>query len=88
MIVSNEVIQDTIFHDKFLKVYGGMLGTLHQEIVERADVAYLVEWGVPVVKKVLIARLLAEIARLMLQFARLLAKIARFRHGFAGFCSF
>lgn len=51
IIVSNEVIQDTIFHDEFLKAYGGMLGTLHQEIVERADVAYLVEWGVPVVKK-------------------------------------
>ena len=51
IIVSNEVIQDLIFHDEFLKAYGGMLGTLHQEIVERADVAYLVEWGVPVIKK-------------------------------------
>ncbi len=51
IIVSNEVIQDLIFHDEFLKAYGGMLGLLHQEIVERADAAYLVEWGVPVVKK-------------------------------------
>ena len=50
IIVSNEVIQDLIFHDEFLKAYGGMLGTLHQEIVKRADVAYLVEWGVPVKK--------------------------------------
>jgi adenosylcobinamide kinase / adenosylcobinamide-phosphate guanylyltransferase len=52
IIVSNEVIQDLIFHNEFLKAYGGMLGTLHQAIVECADVAYLVEWGVPVVKKV------------------------------------
>ena len=51
IIVSNEVIQDLIFHDEFLKAYGGMLGLLHQEIVERADVAYLVEWGVPVVEE-------------------------------------
>lgn len=51
IIVSNEVIQDVIFGDEFLKAYGGMLGTLHQEIVEQADIAYLVEWGVPVVKK-------------------------------------
>lgn len=51
IIVSNEVIQDLIFHDEFLKAYGGMLGTLHQEIVEQADAAYMVEWGVPVIKK-------------------------------------
>lgn len=51
IIVSNEVIQDLIFHDEFLKVYGGILGTLHQEIVKRADAAYMVEWGVPVIKK-------------------------------------
>lgn len=51
IIVSNEVIQDPIFHDEFLKAYGAMLGTLHQAIVEQADVAYLVEWGVPIVKK-------------------------------------
>lgn len=57
IIVSNEVIQDLIFHDKFLKAYGGMLGLLHQDIVARADVAYMVEWGIPIVKKSMLKEL-------------------------------
>lgn len=50
IIVSNEVIQEPIFHDEFLKDYAGMLGLLHQEIVGQADKAYMVEWGIPIEK--------------------------------------
>lgn len=53
LIVSNEVIQEPIFDDAFLQAYAGMLGLLHQEIVARADIAYLVEWGIPLVKKIM-----------------------------------
>ena len=51
IIVSNEVIQEPIFHNEFLHTYAKMLGLLHQGIVERADAAYMVEWGIPIMKK-------------------------------------
>lgn len=47
IIVSNEVVQEPIFQNEFLHVYGKMLGMLHQAIVYRADGAYLVESGIP-----------------------------------------
>ena len=47
IIVSNEVIQEPIFHDPVLHLYGKMLGQLHQAIVRMSDEAYLVESGIP-----------------------------------------
>lgn len=51
IIVSNEVVQETIFQNEFLHIYGKMLGLLHQSIVGKADEAYLVESGIPIRKK-------------------------------------
>ena len=47
IIVSNEVVQEPIFHNRFLHTYGKMLGQLHQAIVRMSDEAYLVESGIP-----------------------------------------
>jgi adenosylcobinamide kinase/adenosylcobinamide-phosphate guanylyltransferase len=49
--VSNELVQEPIFQDDFLHIYGKTLGLLHQTIVGQADEAYLVEAGIPLRKK-------------------------------------
>ncbi|MGE7604213.1 bifunctional adenosylcobinamide kinase/adenosylcobinamide-phosphate guanylyltransferase [Peribacillus sp. NPDC097675] len=51
IIVSNEVVQEPIFQNEFLHIYGKMLGQLHQSIVDKADEAYLVESSIPIRKK-------------------------------------
>ncbi|MGE7765408.1 bifunctional adenosylcobinamide kinase/adenosylcobinamide-phosphate guanylyltransferase [Peribacillus sp. NPDC096540] len=51
IIVSNEVVQEPIFQNEFLHIYGKMLGLLHQAVVEQADEAYLVESGIPLLMK-------------------------------------
>ncbi|SIR37558.1 adenosylcobinamide kinase /adenosylcobinamide-phosphate guanylyltransferase [Peribacillus simplex] len=51
IVVSNELVQEPIFHDAFLHIYGKTLGQLHQTIVGQAEEAYLVEAGIPLRKK-------------------------------------
>ncbi|KON66801.1 hypothetical protein AKG34_22625 [Peribacillus butanolivorans] len=51
IIVSNEVVQEPIFQNEFLHIYGKILGLLHQAVVEQADEAYLVESGIPLLMK-------------------------------------
>lgn len=51
IVVSNELVQEPIFHNEFLHLYGKTLGLLHQTIVGQADEAYLVESGIPLRKK-------------------------------------
>lgn len=52
IIVSNELFQEGQ-HDRGTPVhtYVSLLGKLHQELVQKADYAYLVENGVPIRKK-------------------------------------
>ncbi|KWW20993.1 MULTISPECIES: bifunctional adenosylcobinamide kinase/adenosylcobinamide-phosphate guanylyltransferase [Peribacillus] len=51
IIVSNEVVQEPIFQNELLHIYGRMLGKLHRTIVGQADEAYLVESGIPLQMK-------------------------------------
>lgn len=45
ILVSNEILHDVMSEEPLVRVYGKLLGTLHQRIVEVADEAYLVESG-------------------------------------------
>lgn len=51
IVVSNELVQEPIFQNDFLHIYGKTLGLLHQTIVGQANEAYLVESGIPLRKK-------------------------------------
>ncbi|WP_152656889.1 bifunctional adenosylcobinamide kinase/adenosylcobinamide-phosphate guanylyltransferase [Oceanobacillus sp. CFH 90083] len=51
IIVSNEVLQDIPYEDKLTLNYQKVLGHVHQKIVKRANLAILVESGIPLVKK-------------------------------------
>lgn len=51
IVVSNEVLNETYSDDHFLLIYRQLLGKLHREIVSKANKAYLVEAGVPVLMK-------------------------------------
>ncbi|MEK4298371.1 bifunctional adenosylcobinamide kinase/adenosylcobinamide-phosphate guanylyltransferase [Oceanobacillus sp. FSL W8-0428] len=51
IIVSNEVLQDIPYKNELTRNYQALLGNVHQQIVENADLAILVESGIPLVKK-------------------------------------
>lgn len=51
IIVSNEVLHEPLASNELVFAYGKILGELHQWIVNRADKAYLVEAGVPLLMK-------------------------------------
>lgn len=51
IIVSNEVLQDIPYEDGLTLHYQKLLGNMHQQIVENAILAILVESGMPLVKK-------------------------------------
>lgn len=51
ILVSNEVFNEVISENQLVYHYSRILGNLHQEIVQRADVAYLVESGIPILMK-------------------------------------
>ncbi|UJL46624.1 bifunctional adenosylcobinamide kinase/adenosylcobinamide-phosphate guanylyltransferase [Virgibacillus sp. NKC19-16] len=51
IVVSNEVMQDVPHQASVTRKYQYILGNVHQNIVEWADAAYLVESGIPVCKK-------------------------------------
>lgn len=51
IVVSNEVTQGLAFEEPLTRSYQYILGQVHQRIVEQADAAYLIEYGIPVCKK-------------------------------------
>lgn len=51
ILVSNEVSYEAMNGNELVFHYSRILGRLHQEIVKRADLAYLVEAGVPILMK-------------------------------------
>lgn len=51
VVVSNEVMQDVPQLETLIRKYQHILGNVHQNIVARADSAYLVESGIPICKK-------------------------------------
>ena len=51
IIVSNEVLQDIPYEDELTQNYQAVLGNIHQQIAETANLAILVESGIPLVKK-------------------------------------
>ncbi len=52
IIVSNEIFDDALpFKDETTMAYVELLGKLHQQIVNRADEAYLCENGIPIQMK-------------------------------------
>ncbi|MFA1821987.1 bifunctional adenosylcobinamide kinase/adenosylcobinamide-phosphate guanylyltransferase [Virgibacillus oceani] len=51
IIVSNEVLTEPMSDEKVVKSYSHLLGKLHQAMVNRAEKAYLVEAGIPILKK-------------------------------------
>ncbi|WP_221564976.1 bifunctional adenosylcobinamide kinase/adenosylcobinamide-phosphate guanylyltransferase [Alkalihalobacillus sp. TS-13] len=51
IIVSNEILNETLQANDLVLSYKKMLGHLHQEIVKYSDQAFLVESGVPILMK-------------------------------------
>ncbi len=51
IIVSNEVLNEMQGDNELVRIYGRMLGQLHQQIVAIAEYAYLVEAGIPLLMK-------------------------------------
>ncbi|GGP15252.1 bifunctional adenosylcobinamide kinase/adenosylcobinamide-phosphate guanylyltransferase [Oceanobacillus neutriphilus] len=51
IIVSNEVLQDIPYENELTRNYQALLGNVHQQSVERASLAILVESGIPLMKK-------------------------------------
>jgi len=51
IIVSNEVLQDFSNGNEMVWEYCHLIGTLHQDLVNIADQAYLVECGLPMIMK-------------------------------------
>ncbi|MCD7035509.1 bifunctional adenosylcobinamide kinase/adenosylcobinamide-phosphate guanylyltransferase [Metabacillus sp. GX 13764] len=52
IIVSNEVFEEPpVYNGSSVRQYLSLLGSLHQKIVKMADAAYLVENGMPLIKK-------------------------------------
>lgn len=51
IIVSNEVFYDTSGDQELIYTYKKILGKLHQKVVVRARMAYLVESGIPLLMK-------------------------------------
>jgi adenosylcobinamide kinase/adenosylcobinamide-phosphate guanylyltransferase len=48
IIVSNEVLHEPIQDNELISTYKRLLGQLHQLLVKEADIAYLVDSGIPV----------------------------------------
>lgn len=51
LVVSNEVLNEPLSNQSLVKIYGRLLGKLHQHIVKKASEAYLVEAGLPILMK-------------------------------------
>ncbi len=51
IVVSNEVLNEPFQEHSLIHTYGKLLGFLHQQLVQKASQAYLVEAGVPILMK-------------------------------------
>ncbi|MEH7073204.1 bifunctional adenosylcobinamide kinase/adenosylcobinamide-phosphate guanylyltransferase [Neobacillus drentensis] len=51
IIVSNEVLNESLLGNEMVFTYGRLLGQIHQYIVKKADQVFLVEAGIPIVMK-------------------------------------
>jgi adenosylcobinamide kinase / adenosylcobinamide-phosphate guanylyltransferase len=51
IVVSNEVLNEQIGNHQLVFTYAKMLGQLHQHIVGKSKLAYLVEAGIPILMK-------------------------------------
>ncbi|MCM3116875.1 bifunctional adenosylcobinamide kinase/adenosylcobinamide-phosphate guanylyltransferase [Neobacillus sp. MER 74] len=51
LIVSNEVLNESLFGNEMVFTYGRLLGQVHQYLVKEADQVFLVEAGIPIVIK-------------------------------------
>ncbi|WP_312475318.1 bifunctional adenosylcobinamide kinase/adenosylcobinamide-phosphate guanylyltransferase [Neobacillus sp.] len=51
IVVSNEVLNESLLGNDLVFLYGRLLGQIHQVLVEEADQAFLVEAGIPIVMK-------------------------------------
>lgn len=51
ILVSNEVLHEPIYPSELVMTYCELLGKLHQKLVARAEKAYLVEGGIPLLMK-------------------------------------
>ncbi|MCL6572561.1 MAG: bifunctional adenosylcobinamide kinase/adenosylcobinamide-phosphate guanylyltransferase [Bacillus sp. (in: Bacteria)] len=51
IVVSNEVLNESLLGTEILFLYGRILGQIHQHLVNEADQAFLVEAGIPIVMK-------------------------------------
>jgi adenosylcobinamide kinase/adenosylcobinamide-phosphate guanylyltransferase len=54
IVVSNEVLFESLWGSDLVLKYGRLLGQIHQDLVREADQAFLVEAGIPIVMKGLI----------------------------------
>jgi adenosylcobinamide kinase / adenosylcobinamide-phosphate guanylyltransferase len=51
IVVSNEVLYEPLQGNHLVFIYGRLLGQIHQQLVNEADQAFLVESGIPIVMK-------------------------------------
>lgn len=51
IVVSNEVLYESLLATDIVFTYGRLLGHIHQELVKMADQVFLVEAGIPIVMK-------------------------------------
>lgn len=51
IIVSNEVLNESLHGNEMVFIYGWLLGQIHQDLVKEADQVFLVEAGIPIVMK-------------------------------------
>lgn len=51
IVVSNEVLNEPLIGSDLVFSYGRLLGQIHQKLVKEADLALLVEAGIPIVMK-------------------------------------
>jgi adenosylcobinamide kinase / adenosylcobinamide-phosphate guanylyltransferase len=51
IVVSNEVLNESLIGNELVFTYGCLLGQIHQYLVREADKVFLVEAGIPIVMK-------------------------------------
>jgi adenosylcobinamide kinase/adenosylcobinamide-phosphate guanylyltransferase len=51
IVVSNEVLLEPLHGNQLVFTYGRLLGQIHQKLVKEADLAFLVESGIPIIMK-------------------------------------
>jgi len=51
IVVSNELLNEGLLNSELVFIYSRLIGKLHQQIVEKADQAYLIESGMAILMK-------------------------------------